>query len=116
MRARVDVVNLREKLDSITEHWRPVVAGELNGQQVRLAKFLGEFVPHAHAEEDELFLVLSGSIEMRLPGRTVLLNEGEFLIVPRGVEHCPHAEKEAAVLLFEPAKTRRTGDAGENPD
>ena len=107
-----EVVNLREKLDSIREYWKPVVVGELNGQRVRLAKFLGDFVPHAHEKEDELFLVLSGSIEMRLPGRTVPLREGEFFIVPRGVEHCPHAEKEAAVLLFEPAKTRRTGDGG----
>ena len=110
-----EVVNLRKKLDSITGHWKPVVAGELNGQRVRLAKFLGDFVSHAHEKEDELFLVLSGSIEIRLPGRPVPLREGEFLIVPRGVEHCPHAGKEASVLLFEPAATKKTGDVDEQP-
>jgi mannose-6-phosphate isomerase-like protein (cupin superfamily) len=105
-------VNLAEKFARFQDHWRPRVVGELNGQQVRLAKFQGEFVWHHHEHEDELFLVVRGSFRMEFRDRVVELSEGEFLIVPRGVEHRPVAEREVEVLLFEPASTVNTGSAG----
>jgi mannose-6-phosphate isomerase-like protein (cupin superfamily) len=107
-----DKVNLADKFAQIREHWSPKIVGELNGQQVKLAKFQGEFVWHAHEGEDELFLVVDGSFEMQFRDRSVTLREGEFLIVPRGVEHRPVAEHEVSVLLFEPAGTLNTGNAG----
>ena len=105
-------VNLADKLATFTEHWSPKIVGELNGQHVKLAKFRGEFVWHSHTDEDELFMVLRGSFEMLFRDRTVTVGEGEFLIVPRGVEHCPRAEEEVHVLLFEPMETINTGTAG----
>jgi mannose-6-phosphate isomerase-like protein (cupin superfamily) len=107
-----EVINLQKKLNSFQAHWEPKIVGELNGQHVRLAKFQGEFIWHSHAEEDEFFLVISGSFEMLFRDKTVTVNEGEFLIVPRGVEHCPRAESEVQVLLFEPADTVNTGETG----
>lgn len=107
-----EAVNLAAKLSTFQDHWQPKIIGELNGQQVRVAKLLGEFVWHSHEHEDELFLVLSGILDMRFRDRTVTIREGEFLIVPRGVEHCPFASEEVHVLLFEPASTLNTGDAG----
>ncbi len=106
----MDKVNIREKLSLFHEHWQPKIVGELNGQHVRLAKFKGAFEWHQHDGEDELFLVIDGSFEMQFRDRTVTVNEGEFLIVPRGTEHCPRAEKEVHVLLFEPAETLNTGN------
>lgn len=103
-------VNLHEQLGRIRAHWKPRIAGELNGQQVKLVKFLGEFVWHHHEHEDELFLVVKGRFRMDFRDRSVWLEEGEFLIVPRGVEHRPVAEEEVQVLLFEPATTRNTGN------
>jgi mannose-6-phosphate isomerase-like protein (cupin superfamily) len=103
-------VNLVEKFSSFSEHWNPKVAGELNGQQVKLSKFKGEFIWHKHDSEDELFLVVRGSFTMELRDKTIVLNEGEFLIVPKGVEHKPVAEEEVWVLLFEPATTLNTGN------
>lgn len=103
-------VNLREKLSLFSDHWNPRIVGELNGQHVKLAKFSGEFVWHAHEEEDELFLVLDGSFRMHFRDRVVDVRAGEFLIVPKGVEHRPAAEKEVSVLLFEPAAIKHTGD------
>jgi mannose-6-phosphate isomerase-like protein (cupin superfamily) len=103
-------VNLADSLTRISEHWRPKVVGELNGQEVKLVKFKGEFVWHKHDAEDELFLVIRGSFRMEFRDRTVALEAGEFLIVPRGVEHRPVAGDEVEVLLFEPAATRNTGD------
>ena len=103
-------VNLREKLDLIQHHWSPKVVGELNGQHVKLVKFQGEFVWHKHDQEDELFLVVKGRFRMEFRDRHVWLDENEFLIVPRGVEHRPVADDEAHVLLFEPASTLNTGD------
>ncbi len=108
----MEPVSLAEKLASFDDHWNPRIVGELNGQHVKLAKFRGEFVWHNHADEDELFMVLRGSFEMLFRDRTVTVGEGEFLIVPRGVEHCPRAEEEVHVLLFEPAGTVNTGTAG----
>ena len=106
----MDKVNLSEKLGLISEHWRPKVVGELNGQEVKLAKFKGTFVWHHHDHEDELFLGLSGTFRVEFRDRAVEVGPGEFIIVPRGVEHRTVAEEEAAILVFEPAATRNTGN------
>jgi mannose-6-phosphate isomerase-like protein (cupin superfamily) len=106
----MEKVNVREKLASFSDHWNPRVVGELNGQHVKLVKFQGEFVWHDHAAEDELFLVVRGSFRMDFRDRSVTLEEGEFIIVPRGVEHRPVAEHEVEVMLFEPAEIKHTGD------
>jgi mannose-6-phosphate isomerase-like protein (cupin superfamily) len=103
-------VNLRDKLSLFSAHWDPKIVGELNGQHVKLVKFQGEFVWHHHEHEDELFLVVHGRFTMEFRDRQVPLDEGEFLIVPRGVEHRPVAEHEVHVLLFEPATTLNTGN------
>lgn len=103
-------VNIREQLSRIHDHWRPRVVAELNGQVVRLVKVLGEFVWHHHEHEDELFLVIEGTLRMEFRDRTVSLGEGEMLVVPRGVEHRPVAESEVWLMLFEPAETRNTGN------
>jgi mannose-6-phosphate isomerase-like protein (cupin superfamily) len=106
----MDKVNLREKFNLFTEQWSPKIVGELNGQQVKLVKFLGPFVWHHHDNEDELFFVVTGRFRMEFRDRHVWLEPGEFLIVPRGVEHRPVAEEEAQVLLFEPATILNTGN------
>jgi len=106
----MDKVNLADKLALFDEYWSPKVVGELNGQMVKLVKLNGEFVWHKHDQEDELFLVLKGRLKIRLRDRDVDLDEGEFFIVPRGVEHQPVAAQEVHVLLFEPASTLNTGD------
>jgi mannose-6-phosphate isomerase-like protein (cupin superfamily) len=107
-------VNLAEKLALFTDHWNPKVVGDLNGQQVKLVKFQGEFVWHQHDVEDELFLVVQGRFRMEFRDRQVWLETGEFIIVPHGVEHRPVADEEVHVLLFEPATTLNTGDAESN--
>jgi mannose-6-phosphate isomerase-like protein (cupin superfamily) len=106
----MDKVNLREKLGLFSERWSPKIVGELNGQHVKLAKLEGEFVWHRHEREDELFLVVRGVLAIHLRDRVVTLEEGEFLIVPRGVEHKPVADEEVHVLLLEPASTLNTGN------
>lgn len=106
----VKKVNLAEKLSLINEHWRPKVVGELNGQEVKLVKFKGEFVWHHHAKEDELFLCINGSMAVEFRDQQVVLHPGEFVIVPHGVEHRTLAEEEAHVLIFEPAATKNTGN------
>ena len=106
----MDKINLRDKLARFSELWSPKIVGELNGQQVKLVKFQGPFVWHHHEHEDELFLVVKGRFRMDFRDRQVWLEEGEFLIVPRGVEHRPVADDEAHVLLFEPASTWNTGN------
>ena len=106
----MDKVNLPLKLASFADHWSPKVVGELNGQQVKLVKFQGPFHWHHHDDEDELFLVVKGRFRMELRDGDVWLEEGEFLVVPRGVEHRPVAEEEVHVLLFEPATTLNTGN------
>lgn len=103
-------VNLREKLSLFSEHWSPKIVGELNGQQVKLVKFSGEFVWHKHDHEDEFFLVVEGRFRLEFRDRQVWLESGEFFIVPRGVEHRPVADEEAHILLFEPCTTLNTGD------
>ena len=106
----MDKVNLREKLALFDDQWGPKIVGELNGQHAKLAKFMGEFVWHKHDHEDELFLVLKGRLRMDFRDREIWLEEGEFLIVPRGIEHRPVAVEEVHVFLFEPATTLNTGD------
>jgi mannose-6-phosphate isomerase-like protein (cupin superfamily) len=103
-------VNLAEKFSLIKEHYSPKIVGELNGQMVKLVKFKGEFVWHHHDNEDELFYVLRGNFEMHFRDRIEKINEGEFIIVERGVEHRPVANKEVEVMLFEPATTLNTGN------
>lgn len=105
-----DKVNLADQFARITEHWRPKVVGELNGQMVKLVKSQGEFVWHHHDVEDELFLVIRGRLRIEFRDRAVELGPGEFLVVPRGVEHRPVAAEEVEVLLFEPAGVRNTGN------
>jgi mannose-6-phosphate isomerase-like protein (cupin superfamily) len=109
-RTIMDKVNLADKFDKITEYWKPYIAGELNGQLVKLDKLKGEFVWHHHENEDELFLVIKGRFRMELRDRHIWLEEGEFLVVPRGVEHRPVADQEAWIVLFEPASTLNTGN------
>jgi mannose-6-phosphate isomerase-like protein (cupin superfamily) len=106
----MDKVNLQNKLAQFHDHWNPRIVGELNGQHVKLVKFKGEFVWHHHEHEDELFLVVKGRFSMEFRDRQVWLEEGELLIVPRGVEHRPVAAEEVHVLLFEPASTVNTGN------
>jgi mannose-6-phosphate isomerase-like protein (cupin superfamily) len=107
----MEKVNLEQKLSLFSDHWSPKIVGELNGQHVKLAKLKGEFVWHKHDHEDELFFVIKGSFKMEYRDRTVVVNENEFLIVPKGVEHRPVAEEEVSIMLFEPASTLNTGDA-----
>jgi mannose-6-phosphate isomerase-like protein (cupin superfamily) len=104
------VVNVAERLAGFTEYWSPRIVGELNGQQVKLAKLHGEFVWHHHEHEDELFYVIRGTLRMRLRDGDVTVRPGEFLIVPRGVEHLPIADEEVHLMLFEPASTLNTGN------
>jgi mannose-6-phosphate isomerase-like protein (cupin superfamily) len=106
----LEKANLLEKLTLFDEHWSPKVVGELNGQHVKLVKLLGEFVWHHHEDEDEMFLVVEGRFRMEFRDREVWIEEGEFIVVPRGIEHRPVAEEEASVLLFEPVGTLNTGD------
>ena len=108
----MEKINLAGKLALFTAHWNPKIVAELNGQHVKLVKFRGEFVWHQHEHEDELFLVVRGGFRMEFRDHAVELHEGELLVVPRGVEHRPVADEEVAVLLFEPASTVNTGDAG----
>lgn len=103
-------VNINEKLALFGEQWKPKIVGELNGQYVKLVKFQGPFVWHHHEDEDEMFLVVKGRFRMEFEDHSEWIEEGEFIIVPRGVEHKPVAEEEAHVLLFEPASTLNTGN------
>lgn len=103
-------VNLLEKFSQFQDHWSPKIAGSLNGQQVKLVKFKGAFTWHHHENEDELFYVVKGSFTMELREKVIEIREGEFLIVPKGVEHRPHAKEEVWVMLFEPASTLNTGN------
>ena len=106
----MDKINLKEKFGLFTENWSPKVVGELNNQYVKLVKFEGEFTWHKHDMEDELFYVVKGSFRMELRDKQVELNEGDMMIIPRGVEHRPVAEQQVWVMLFEPASTLNTGN------
>jgi len=103
-------VNILEKLNLFQDRWSPKIIASLNGQDVKLAKLKGEFIWHDHAEEDELFMVIRGRLTIEFRDRKEIVNEGEIIIVPRGVEHRPVAEEEVHVLLFEPSAIKHTGD------
>ena len=107
-------VNLNQKVSVFSDHWRPKVVAELNGQEVKLVKCKGEFVWHHHDEQDELFLVWKGKLRVEFRDRAVELIAGEFLVVPRGIEHRTVAEEEVEVVIFEPAETRNTGNIADD--
>jgi mannose-6-phosphate isomerase-like protein (cupin superfamily) len=107
-------VDVAGKLALFRDHFCPKIVGELNGQHVKLVKFVGEFVWHHHQQEDEMFLVLRGRFRMQFRDRDVELTEGQFVIVPRGVEHRPVADEEVSIMLFEPAGTLNTGNLPED--
>lgn len=106
----MEKINITNKFSLFTEHWSPKIVGELNGQHVKLVKFKGPFIWHHHEHEDELFYVVKGSFDMEFRDKTITINEGEFIIVPHGVEHRPNAIEEVEVMLFEPASTLNTGN------
>ena len=106
----MDVVNLAQKFGLFSDYWSPKIAGELNDSYIKLVKLKGEFVWHQHDHEDELFLVVKGRLLIKLRDRDLWLNEGELVVIPRGVEHLPVAEEEVHVLLLEPKTTVNTGD------
>lgn len=106
----INKVNVQSKLNTFNEYWTPKIVGELNNQFVKIAKFKGEFVMHKHEQEDELFYVINGKLFIELADKTLELNTGEFVIIPKGVEHKPYAPEEVSVMLFEPASTLNTGN------
>ncbi len=106
----MEVVNIKEKFNLFDDQWSPKIIGQLNGQDVKIAKVQGEFVWHDHKGEDEMFYIIKGSLKIVFRDKTLVLNEGDMLIIPRGVEHKPIAEKEVWLMLFEPANTKHTGD------
>ncbi len=106
----MQAINLEAKFRQIDEFWSPRIAAELNGQYVKLVRFKGDFVWHHHEHEDEIFLVIRGRMRMRFRDRDVMVNPGEFIVVPAGVEHCPTADEEAHIMLFEPKSTLNTGN------
>lgn len=106
----LEKINIKNKLSKFSDYWNPRIVGELNGQHVKLVKAQGEFVWHKHDEEDEMFYLLEGILKIEFRDRTVVLEPNEFIIIPKGIEHRPIAEKEVSVMLFEPAGTINTGD------
>ena len=106
----MSVVNIQEKFNLFSDHWSPKKVGELNGQQILLAKLKGAFVYHTHEHEDEFFMVIKGCLVIEMQAKTVTLNEGEFYIVPKGVAHKPIAKEEVHILLFEPLSIKHTGE------
>lgn len=106
----IDKTNLHDAYASFSDHWNPRIAGQVNDTHVKLVKVKGDFVWHCHEHEDEMFLVVKGSLLMKFRDGDVRMNEGEFIVVPRGVEHCPCAESEAWIMLIEPVSTRNTGN------
>jgi mannose-6-phosphate isomerase-like protein (cupin superfamily) len=108
----MDKVSLARKLSLFSDHWSPRIVAEVNDFHVKLVKLQGEFVWHSHEREDELFLVLKGSLRMKLRDRVIDVDPGEFIVIPRGTEHCPAADEEVHLLLLEPKSTVNTGTAG----
>ncbi len=106
----MSIINIQDKFNLFSDHWSPKKVGELNGQQILLAKLKGEFVFHTHEHEDEFFMVIKGCLVIEMQAKTVTLNEGEFYIVPKGVAHKPVAKEEVQLLLFEPLSTKHTGE------
>lgn len=107
---KIEKVNVADKLNTFRDHWSPKIIGALNGQHVKLAKLKGEFIMHHHEQEDELFYVIAGELFIELQDQTLHLQAGEFVIIPKGVEHKPYAPEEVQVMLFEPASTVNTGN------
>lgn len=103
-------VNIKEKLSKFSEHWSPKIVGEINDSYVKIVKLQGEFVWHKHEDEDEMFLVIKGTLTIKLRTEDITLEEGEFFIIPKGIEHMPVAKNEVHVLLFEPKTTLNTGN------
>jgi len=117
----MDKVNLKNKFNLFSAYWTPKILGEVNGSYVKIFKAKGEFVRHSHQNEDEFFLVVKGQLNIKLQDKEIQLKEGEFFIVPKGVEHMPYANEEAHVLLFEPKEVINTGNTTsektvENPE
>ena len=110
--SEIEKVSIADKMALFSEHWTPKIVGELNDYHIKLVKFQGDFVWHQHDDTDEMFLVIDGSFTMKLRDGDIDINQGEFIIIPQGVEHCPSAENEVQVMLFEKAGTVNTGDAG----
>lgn len=106
----MQVININEKFGLFSDHWSPKIIGELNGQDIKLAKVKGEFICHNHQNEDELFFVIKGKLKIEFIDKTVEINEGEMIIVPKGIEHKPIAEEEVLILLFEPNNIKHTGE------
>ena len=106
----MEIVNIKNKFNLFTEQWSPKIIGQLNGQDVKLAKLQGEFVWHDHKNEDELFYIIKGTLKIEFRDKMITLHEGDMLIIPKGVEHKPIAEEEVWVLLFEPSNIKHTGD------
>ena len=104
------VINVKEKFSLFNEHWTPKIIGELNNQHVKIAKVKGEFVWHDHKDEDELFYIIKGTLKIELEDETLILNEGDMTIIPRGVQHKPIAEEEVWLMLFEPSNIKHTGE------
>lgn len=107
-------VSIQDKLNLFTDYCNPRIVGKLNGQHVKLVKLKDEFIWHKHDNEDEMFLVINGRFNMELRNKTITINEGEFIIIPKGVEHKPVAEAEVHIMLFEPASALNTGEAEES--
>jgi mannose-6-phosphate isomerase-like protein (cupin superfamily) len=107
----IEKVNIAQKMSLFSDHWRPKIVGDVDNYQIKFVKFQGEFVWHSHEDVDELFLVVDGSFTMQLRDGNIQVNQGELIIIPAGVEHCPYAEHEVQVMLFEKAGTVNTGDA-----
>ena len=105
----MEKINISQKLAQFKDHWNPRIIGELNQQHVKLAKLKGEFIWHKHDDEDEMFLVLKGTLKIEFRDRTETIQENEIIIVPKGVEHKPIADEEVSIMLFEPATTINTG-------
>tara|TARA_B110000263_G_C15229237_1_gene473776 strand:- start:296 stop:655 length:360 start_codon:yes stop_codon:yes gene_type:complete len=110
----MEKINLKKKFNLFNDYWNPKIIGELNDQSIKIAKVKGEFIWHNHKNEDELFLIIKGTLKIKFPNRTVELNEGEILIVPKGVQHKPIAKNEVWLLLFEPNSTKHTGNINSN--
>ena len=106
----IQKISITEKLSKINDHWNPRIVGELNGQHIKLVKAKGEFDWHKHDNEDEMFMVIKGEFDMELRDKTLLIHEGEFIIIPKGIEHRPVVKEEVHIMLFEPASTINTGD------
>lgn len=111
--SKIEKVIITEKMSLFTDHWQPKIVGELDDYHIKLAKFQGDFVWHKHDDADEMFLVIEGSFTMKLRDGDIDIQQGEFIIIPKGIEHCPSAENEVQVMLFEKAGTLNTGNAEE---